>query len=1153
MLQLLGTQSLPESSAKAAPAPTSNLLRSAVPSRSRIRRSATQFTILFLLLTACSFVASAQEATIVGTITDASGATVPNVAITITNTQTGQARHLTTNGAGQYVAADLQIGHYSIRAEMPGFKASEQKDVPLNVGDRSRVDFRLEIGSTQENVNVEATAVAVQTDTGEVSDVITGQQVSQLATNGRSLYSLAPLTSGASSFMSDFQSPTPVGGDAGVSFNGMRQNHNLWMIDGGEDSDRGGAGGIDVMPSVDAIAEFRVLTSNYSAEYGLSSAATLTVVFKSGTKQFHAGAWEFLRNDALDAGNFFTNAAGKQAPELRFNTYGFNAGGPVFIPKVYNKDHDKTFFFYNMEWRKLVQGGLVNQTVPSASLYGGQFNSVINVPSAAQLSPALLSKYSALGLTPGQPFPGNRIPAALLDPNAQALLKAGIFPAPNNGNQFVGGNKLPTNVREELVRVDHQFSDKFWIFGHWVSEQISQTYGTAQWSGDNVPSVGDVFGNPAFSGVLHATYSISPTLLNETAFNYNGNRINIVPTGVFARPPDVSIPELFTGNNLTRIPGINLAGSTGANYDVASWPWHNKADDYQIRDDVSWTKGKHQLKMGASWALYKKVQDLFGNTQGAFNFNGKYTGNDFADFLLGYANSYTELAVQDKGLWNNVSWAAYLQDNWRVNSRLSLTLGLRWDGVPHTYEANNRMANFYPGLYNPANAAVILPSGTISPSSPGLGVSPNPILNGVQFYLNGIGIAGQNGIPKGLVKDHWAAFGPRLGFAYDVTGKGKTVLRGGFGVMYERIQGNDMYNAGPNQPFSTNVTFNGVSLSNPNLSLLSGQTLAAPITVGSITGLAFTDYKLPVSYQYSIGIQREVWRDSVLAVSYVGNFNQHQNDYRDINLPSQSVLPALIAGTVQYNTVVPYLGFHDIRLAENAVNTHYNSLQVNFHSRMRKDLTLQVAYTLSRSIDPATTTNGDLYNVSNPYNRAYDNGPYLADRTHIGLVNFIYQIPIFKNSSNLLVKSALGGWELSGIGTMETGLPLFVTLGGAQGSNGLAQATNRPNINGSISYPQAVNQWFNRGVFSLPAVGQFGNLGKGAVRGPGRDNWNLSLFKSFNFNERGSRLEFRFETFNTFNHTQFKDVSSSFSSSNFGAVTSTWDPRTLQLGMKLMF
>ena len=1108
---------------------------------------------LCIFLAAFSFLASAQEATIVGTVTDASTAAVPNVAITITNNQTGQVRHMKTSDAGQFVVPDLQIGRYSVRAEAPGFKASEQKDIIISVGDRTRVDLRLEVGSTTESVNVEAKVVAVQSESGEVSDVITGQQVSQLATNGRSVYSLATLTAGASSNMSDFQTPTPVGGDSSVSFNGLRQNHNIWLVDGGENDDRGGAGGISIQPSIDAIAEFRVLSSNYSAEYGLASGATMTMVFKSGEKDFHGGGWEFVRNDALDAGNYFTNAAGAKAPELRFNTYGFNIGGPVVIPKLYNKNREKTFFFYNMEWRKLVQGGLVNQTVPLASSYGGQFNTTVNVPTADKLSAAQLGRFTSLGLAPGQAFPGNRIPASLLDPNAQLLLKAGIFPSPNNGAQFVGGNKLPTNVREEMFRIDHHFSDKFWIFGHWVSEQVSQSFGTSQWSGDNVPTVGDVFGNPSFSGVVHATYSISPTLLNESAFNYNGNRINIIPNGVLARPSGFNVPELFTGNNLTRIPSVNLAGSTGANFDISSWPWTNKADDYQIRDDVSWTKGSHQLKLGASWAVYKKIQDLFGQTQGAYNFNGNYTGNDFADFLLGYANSYSELAVQDSGHWNNVSWAAYAQDNWKVNSRLTLNLGLRWDGVPHTYEANGRMSNFYPNLYDPSKAAVLLSPNAISPNSPGLGVSPNPILAGVQFYLNGIGVDGKNGIPKGLVNNHWAAVAPRLGFAYDLTGQGKTVLRGGFGIMYERIQGNDVYNAGPNQPFSTNVTFNSVSLSNPNTSIATGQTLTAPITVGSITGLSQTDYKLPASYQFSFGVQHEIRPGSVISVSYVGNQNRHQSDARDINNPNPSALAGLIANNSSYNTLLPYRGYHSIVLYENAENSHYNSLQVNLHSRIGKDLTLQFAYTLSRSIDPATSFGGDLYTLSNPYSRAYDNGPSMADRTHIALVNFIYAIPVFRTNNSRLIKSALGGWEISGIGVMETGLPLNITLGGSQGSNGLANATNRPNLSGSIAYPQSVTSWFNASAFTTPAVGQFGNLTKGAVRGPGRDNWNISLFKNFALNERGAGVEFRVESFNSFNHTQFNNVSTSFSSSNFGQVTSTWDPRVFQLGVKLKF
>ena len=1134
-----------------------------------LRSQTSQLLALCLLLVAGAFTASAQigtGGTITGTVTDPSGAAVPNVAITITNLDTNAVTHLTTNDRGEYTAPDVPIGHYTVRAEAQGFKAAEQQNFSLNVGQRARVDLGLEVGSTQESVTVEANAIAVQNESGEVSSVITGQQVTQLATNGRSVYSLATLVPGASSNMSDLNVPTSTGGDATVSFNGLRQNHNLYLVDGGEAADRGGAGGMDIMPSVDAIAEFRALTSNYSPEFGLSSGGTMTMVIKSGTKDFHAGAWEFNRNDALDAGNYFTNAAGQKAPELRFNTYGFNVGGPVYIPKVYNKNRDKTFFFYNMEWRKLIQGQTINQTVPLTSEYGGNFGSAaIHTPCASQIqSPAILNQYAAAGLTLSTcnsagkvtnavPFPNNTIPASLLNPNAQSLLKAGIFPAPSSGAQFVGGGKLPTNLREEIVRIDHRFSDKFNIFGHLVEEQVSQTYGTSQWTSDNVPSVGDTLSNPAKHAVVHATYSISPTLLSETAFNYNGNVLDLTPTGIYKRPSDFNVPELFPGNNLNRIPAVQLA-SLGTYYDVGSWPWHNKADDYQIREDMSWIKGAHQFKFGASWALYAKVQDLFGDTQGGFSFNGIYTGNDFADYLLGYANSYTELAVQDHGNWKNISPAAYFLDNWKVNNRLTLNLGLRWDGIPHTYEANNRMSNFYTFLYNPANAALLLPGGTISPSSPGLGTSPNPILNGYQFYLNGIGIAGQNGIPTNLVQNSWLNFGPRIGFAYDLTGSGKTVVRGGFGIMYERIQGNDVYNAGPNIPFSSSVTLNNISLSNPNLSLATGTTVAAPITAASITGLAYSDYKSPASYQYSVGVQHQLAEGTVLSVTYVGNQNRHQNDYRQINLPPQSDLATLISTSSLYNSLVPYRGFNSIVLSENAENSHYNGLQVELRARIAKDLTLQAAYTLSRTIDPVTSFGGDLSDVSNPYNRAYDNGPGLSDRTHIAFVNFIYDLPFFRSTNNHLLRTTLGGWTVSGIGTMESGLPLNITLGGSQGSNGLPSATNRPDINGSITYPQTVGAWFNTSIFSLPAPGAWGNLTKGAVRGPGRDNWNISLFKDFVISEtRGSRFELRIESFNTFNHTQFNGISTSYSASNFGHVTSVWDPRVFQLGAKLYF
>jgi Carboxypeptidase regulatory-like domain len=1129
-----------------------------------------RFLILCLLVLAFAMVASAQQATIVGTITDPSGAAVPGVQITVTSTETGLVHRLVSNDAGQYVEPDINIGHYTIKAEAAGFKAAEKTDIVLQVGDRIRVDFALEIGATSESIKVEANAIAVKSDSGEVSDVITGQEVTQIATNGRSLYALALLTPGTANNTPGFQAPTAVGASSNIAFDGQRQNHNLWLADGAEQSDRGGAGGSIIAPSLDAIGEFRVLSSNYGADYGLSSAGTVTMVFKSGTKDLHASAWEFVRNNDFDANDFFRNQStnlqtSSNPAELRLNTYGFNVGGPVTFGKLYNKNRDKTFFFYNMEWRKLIQQGGQNQQVPPTSAYGGNLSYLLpavqlTVPNASQINPTEVAKFAAAGLLPGAPIPGNIIPSSLINPASTALLSDGIFPGPTGANNhFIGGNNNPTDVREELVRIDHQFSDKFWVFGHYVAEAVSQTYGTPTWQGTNIPTVGSTFGNPAYTAVIHATYAISPTLLSETAFNYDGNRISILPIGTTTGSARALIPELFPSDPGGRLPGISLTGNTGTNYDVGPFPWLNRCDDYQVRQDVSWTKGAHQFKMGASWAIYKKNQALFGDTQGQFQFNGGFTGNDFADFLLGYAHQYTELAAQDAGQWNAVSPAAYVQDNWRVNSRLTVNLGLRWDGIPHTYEANHRMSNFYPEQYNPANAALLSADGsTILPTSPGLGTSPNAALAAFKFYLNGVGITGLNGNPNGMVDNHWLNFGPRVGFAYDLTGKGRTVVRGGFGTMYERIQGNDMYNSGSNPPFSASVTNFGVSLTSPGTSLASGTTVASPIGVAGLTALSENNYKTPVTYQFSLGVEQQFGRNSVFSASYVGNQSRHQFDYQDINLPPQALLPNILGakGTypVAYNTVLPYRGFGSINMGENGENAHYNGLQTSVHSQWSKDLSVQASYTFSKAMDPAESFGGDNTNVYNPYNLGYDWGPSQVDVRHIAVFSFVYDLPIFRNTGNRFAKTVIGGWEVAGLWTFQTGLPLQITLGGADGSNGLAIGTNRPNFTGTVDYPQTPEQWFTTTGFSAPAPGSWGTLTKGAIRGPGRNNWNVSMFKSFLISEaRGSHLEFRAESFNTFNHTQFNGVNTSFTGGNFGAVNSAWDPRELQLAAKIIF
>ncbi|MGA2730662.1 MAG: hypothetical protein ABSE96_22850, partial [Terracidiphilus sp.] len=434
----------------------------------------------------------------------------------------------------------------------------------------------LQVGAGTQTVTVEADTLHLQTETNEVSNLITGQQMTQLATNGRNMVSLTTLGTGVSNNLPSFNGVTAQGSGFGLSFNGMRPDHNDWLIDGGEAYDRGSGGKFDLMPSMDVLAEFQTLSSNYSPDYGISSGGTVTMVLKSGTKQFHGGLWEFNRNDAFDSDYFFAKQSNTPTPELRLNIFGGDIGGPVFIPGIYPKSRSKTFFFESEEWRRFIQG--VNpspaSTAPAAdfptagsplayqpfnelaasALPSGVCNPGVAAPCVPKTSdPAKLATYAADGLTPGGPFPGNVIPANLLDPNAVLFMGTGAIPMPNAGTatnpQYVASPKQPTDVREDVVRIDHDINSKMHLMGHWIHDQMSQTIIPSIWSGDNYDTVGTVFANPSWSAVIKLTQTLSPSLLNETSFDVNGNTIDMSPTGTYAEPSGWSATGFFTGNN----------------------------------------------------------------------------------------------------------------------------------------------------------------------------------------------------------------------------------------------------------------------------------------------------------------------------------------------------------------------------------------------------------------------------------------------------------------------------------------------------------------------------------------------------------------------------------------------------------------------------
>jgi hypothetical protein len=1161
--------------------------------------------VTLLLAFVISLTGTAQQnSEINGTVSDKQGAVVANAHVTLTQPSTGLTRETDSNASGYYSIAGLNIGTYTLKITAPGFQTEVKTGLEVNVSQTLRSDVSMTVGSVDTTVSVEASALQVQADSNVISTLINADQISEIATENRNFAALAALGLGVSSALPDNNTPTSVAASFTISVNGLRQSHNIWLIDGGEADDRGGAGGMNIMPSQDAIAQFETLASNYPPDYGISSGATISLGIKSGTRKLHGSAWEFNRNADYDANTYFNNQAGQPRTKLDYNIYGFNIGGPVTIPKTYNTNRERTFFFVNEEWRRLIQGSTPNSvnTLPTADFpVAGQdlhyvapaFSSstIIKVPQVKD--PAYVAKLAALGLAPGEAFPNQVIPASLFDPNALLYLNTGIVPKPNtSGDQNVSSANQPIYVRDDVVRIDHKLTDKLQILGHYLGDSVNQGYAAPMlgWSGASYPTITSTLQNPSNSAVVKLTDTISPSLLAEASFNYDGNVINIVNSPNSQLPAGWTVSPFFA-NGSKNVPNFHWDGIYGTQENPGSAPWHNAARDYSPNFSIYYTSGKHAMKFGIGYNRYTKNQQLFGNPGGNFDFSG-LSGDSFVDMILGLANNYDQAQALPIRHYVNQTTSAYVMDNWHVTPRLSLQLGLRYDALPHAYERANNIANFDPNLYIPSAAAVFLADGTLDPTGPGF-----QTIGGTPFYQNGIYIAGSNGYPKGVVTNDYATLQPRVGFSEDLFGHGKTILRGGIGSFYERLQGNDIYNTAANEPFFNDPSASSVYLTNPHTTWTTGETAALPIFAQGLTTLA-RSYKAPGVVQYSLGVQHEISPSLIYVIQYVGNLAWHQQIERPINnyslntsLTASQAAAASVhtpgatdnalynranagdpnnnSGTNPGGTSIPvpnllrtYVGYTGITQQENTTNGGYNGFQTGIRAQNKYGLTGEIDYTWSHEID---ITSYDESTISNPYNLKYDKGSGALDRRQILSINYIYKLPVFNNTTGL-VHSIAGGWEVAGtfigesgtiIANQGVGLSLNydpVGLGGGY--------TNRPDINGKVHYPKKVTEWFDPSVFSAPTpawaggVNQgFGDARKDAVVGPGRVNFNTSLYKTFVIHE-GIDFKFRAESFNTFNHTQFNGIHTDFSGqtgSNFGGVSSTYDPRVLELGATLRF
>ncbi len=1088
-----------------------------------------RFTLAFVF--AASLLAQYTSQQITGTVRDSSGAVVVGANVTVVQQETGLTRQTTSAESGYYAISNIPIGSYAIDVEAPGFKRYRQTGINLSVNSKVTIDVEVSIGDVSESVTVSADAAMIETSTGEVGRLITGEQATKIQLNGRNFAQLLSLLPGVSTTnRSSFDLFGGFGSNMSAqSINGGRTYTTSWNIDGADNKDNGGGGNNFVNVNPDAIAEFKVMTANYSAEYGQNAGAVVNIALKSGTRDFHGSLYEFVRNDSFDA--FAFRAVNKQ--KLRWNNFGGSIGGPVFIPGKFNTDRSKLFFFTGAEFKRLRRGSPVLWNIPTLAQRAGNFS-------------ALPAGQWPRDPQTGAAFPNGIIPQSRISPNGQALVN--MYPDPN----FVGGGgnfnfqpPSPLDADQYIVKGDYYMDNKNQFAVHWTRDM----YDSLQNTGNKA-----LFDRiiPGLNTSAKWTHIANPTTVNTFQFTYTGNVIrqeNFRPNPILGSSYQrsdlgVNFPMLF--GNQTAVPNLSISGFNALNTQPLTWNNFNRV--FQWKNDFSKVIGSNNLKFGILAMRSRKNQDNQPAINGSVNFSPghpNHSGNALADALLGNFNNYTEASSGREGWFRFSQFEMYGQDNWRVNQRLTLDFGLRWMIMQPQYAALQNAVVFNPRFYDPALAPNVLPNGQLQPGTGdpvnGLAVGgseyPQAFRDRFPQHSEAVFQRLLRGLPKEISQWESGLLAPRFGFAFDVTGKQNTVIRGGYGIFYERIQGNFVFGRVNNPPFIQESQVFFANIENP----AGGTTRLVPSAVSSYD----IDVKIPTVNNFSLGIQHKLSSSMMVDIAYVGSAGWNQ--YRQVNLNQLQVGTLQRNPGINTNALRPYNGFANISHYITGSNFNYNSMQAQWRKTFNDGGLLNIAYTWSKAITDASDW-GELAMDSYDFKR--DRGLATYDRRHIFVFSYMYPLP-FWQEQNAWYKIAFGGWQLSGVTTLQSGRPLNI---GIQGDvAGIGQAGQRPNLVGD---PEAgggtADAWFNKAAFAVPAAGTFGSLGRNAITGPGTNNWDVSLQKRFNIRE-SMNLEFRAEMYNAPNNFSYFGVATTVGANNFGQVTSANDPRTLQFGLRFGF
>lgn len=1136
---------------------------------------------VFLLVLFASSLCYSQNitASLAGTVTDQTGAVVAGASVTLHDMDKNvDVITLTTDSNGAYTANELPFGRYAVTVEAKGFKKFTASEVVLHVGDHRTFDIKLEVGQLTEQVTVTASTVPIETSSAAQQSTITGTQIRELELNNRNFEQLVVLQPGVANGLPD-QIGFGIENTDSISVNGARGSANNWTVDGADINDSGSNSTLLNVPSVDALSEFTLERSTYDAQYGRSGGGQVNVVTKSGTNQFHGDAYEFVRNDVFDANEWFNKQAGNPKPPFRYNDFGYTIGGPAYIPGHYNTDKSKTFFFFSEEFRRTRTPTTDIVALPNPQELTGNF-------SGLQYSDGTLVTLNAAS-APSGCIDGNQINTTCFSPNAVAYLT-------NVYSKFTPNSSLDTaaltenytypvnaadNFRQEIVRVDQKITNKIQAFGRYMDDSVPTTEPGGLFAGAGLPGISNTATNaPGRNVVAHVTMQLAPTVTNEVAYSDSWGAINSRITGLIDNPAFVSSLNFGAGglpftDPYGRVPGIGITGVQGVGIPVS--PYFERNVDKAVYDNLSLAKGSHTIRTGVNVQVMKKSENAVNPTNGSFSFGDNYGNPAFANFLLGDANGFSQASRDIIPDLHFPNIEAYVQDDWKVRRNFTLNLGIRYAYFAPPEDYNLILDNFSPQAFNVGAEPEIDPlSGTFLTTQ---AVNPGNYANGIIVAQNAcnpnayfeppVPPFGATCSPYGdRVNPVYHTFAPRIGFAWDVFGDGKTALRGGYGVYYDRtLNGIEEQNSFANPPFvgSVNVVSNNPAdiFDNPT----SGS-LVPPTAPAGLHATGNPSFAVPYIQQWSLSVQREILPNTRVEVAYVGNKGDRLLGAYDLNQVPLNVRVANPDDDV--NAIRPYPGYGTITSIAPLFESNYDSLQLSLNRQVSRGLNIGVAYTWSKTLtnNPSDRSDGS----QDTYNFASDYGPADFSESQILVVNYVYDLPFYRSQQGVM-GHILGGWEVSGISSFNTGFPTsiyqytdpFNSYDYAAGTPGVypngigidfspvvapraVQAAGQ-----SCSGPKTFAQYINTAAFAT-AIGVFGNSSHGVCTAPGLNNWDIAALKNIKVTER-IHLQFRSEFFNAFNHESFNSFDNNVQDATFGQLNGGHDPRIIQFGLKLYY